>query len=511
MIRPILARKVLAMAFLAASVLAAPAVPPANAKPPGSDAPELGESRPLGPAWARGRTLYQMHVRNYTREGTIAAAAEHLPRLAELGVGVLWLMPMHPRGERTVRDEVLDGLGGATVPIREEDWKPLDSSPFNVLDHREIDPKLGTEDDFRAFVDRAHELGIKVILGWVPNHTGWDSPILREHPEWYKRGGQGQVLYHKPWKDIAMFDYDGPGGAALAEYMLQARRKFVALGVDGFREDVAAKTPLEHWRWLRARLDPDGELLWLAEAWQPWLYGPFDMTYDWDMPGTYWRVVEGDAGPDAVDAELRRQRELQPPGARRLRYLFNHDQTGTTRDFWQQRHLVRRLYGGDPPTHARKYGPALRAMALLNFTLPGGRPMIFMGEELGFLGHVSHRRVEHAVFPFDDPPDPTAADFYRSLTRLLRDHPALHSGGYDRLDWGDGAVYAYVRALDGEGVVVAANLSDEPRAVAPPDWVADLPRVLAHEAEGAMIGPWGFAVWAGSVPAQVAPAESTDE
>lgn len=433
--------------------------------PVASEAFSLPAQAPGGPAWARGAVLYQLNLHNYTPQGTIAATQKHLPRLANLGVDVVWLMPVHPRGQMRPRGEFLRANGGASpvpVPAEQRDTE-FRGNPYCPRDHTQIDPLLGDFADLKRFTNEAHALGLKVMLDWVPNHTSWDSPLLSQHPDWYLRDTEGRVKFHAPWEPIARLSY-AQRESGLWEYMLAARRKFVeAGGVDGFREDVAGKTPLEHWNWLRPRLDPDNRLLMLAEAGETELLGPLDMLYDWELPAVYWRVLDGGEPATIIDDVLRGQRAKAPVGGAYLRYLFNHDQSGATRSHYHARFLIERIYGAqDGPTvprHSEKFGVALPALHLLNATLPGGRALVFMGQEVGFYGGIPHNRVQGFKIPFDAPPSPALPDFYHDVA-ILCARPAIYGGSFRKLATArDDKVYAFEREADGERVIVAANLS----------------------------------------------------
>lgn len=420
----------------------------------------LPEDTPLGPSWAADAVLYQLNLHNYTRAGTITTAQTHLERLADLGVKVVWLMPVHPRGRGIPPPAILDEYQGAPWPL--PPLEPFDGNPFCPRDHRAIDPVLGTQADLKAFTERAHALKLRVILGWVPNHSSWDAPLLQDHPDYYLRGDRGQILYHQPWRSIARLNYHNTRD--LWYMMRDARQHFVtACGIDGFREDVAGRTPLEHWQWLRREMDPRHELLFLAEAEQTELLGALDMLYDWQIPAVYWQLIKGQRSLNLLDELLRQQAVDTPVGGRRLRYLFNHDQTGGHRRYHHARHIIEELYGAKDgpsvPAHQEKLGDALHLCALLNFTLPGGRPLIFMGEEIGFYGRIPHNRDTYDI-PWDAVPDPSLSPFYRQLTDLFRSHPAIQRGDFERLDTGaDSRVYAFARCLRENRVVVAVNFS----------------------------------------------------
>jgi 1,4-alpha-glucan branching enzyme len=172
----------LAIALLVAAVTAVPAL----ARPDYTPQPlvEIDNAE-----WTRNAVLYQLNTRQFTAEGSFAAALKQLPRLAEMGVDIIWLMPIHPIGEANRKGSL--------------------GSPYAVRDYRAVNPEFGTEADLHAFVDEAHRLGLKVILDWVANHSAYDNPLTASHPEWYTRTPEGALMSPAgtDWSDVADFDY----------------------------------------------------------------------------------------------------------------------------------------------------------------------------------------------------------------------------------------------------------------------------------------------------------------
>jgi len=152
-----------------------------------------------GPAWARDANIYEVNIRQFTPEGTFAAFEQHLPRLKKMGVDILWFMPV--------------------FPISEARRKGALGSYYAVADYTGINPNFGTMEEFKMLVHRIHDMGMRVVLDWVPNHTGWDHPWIEEHPEWYTRDGQGNITdpvnpetgESFGWTDVADLDYSQPG------------------------------------------------------------------------------------------------------------------------------------------------------------------------------------------------------------------------------------------------------------------------------------------------------------
>jgi len=124
--------------------------------------------------WVKTANIYEVNLRQYTREGTIKAFEKHLPRLKEMGVDILWLMPIYPIGEKNRKGEM--------------------GSAYSVKDYVSVNPDLGTMDDFKSLVEKIHKLGMHVIIDWVANHTAWDHPWTKTHPNWYTKDSTGNFM-----------------------------------------------------------------------------------------------------------------------------------------------------------------------------------------------------------------------------------------------------------------------------------------------------------------------------
>ncbi|MGH6611884.1 MAG: alpha-amylase family glycosyl hydrolase, partial [Burkholderiaceae bacterium] len=216
------------------------------------------------PEWTRDAVIYQLNTRQFTREGTLRAAQAELPRLAKLGVGIVWLMPIHPIGEKNRKGTL--------------------GSPYTVREYRAVNPELGTLDDLKAFVAEAHRLEMRVILDWVANHTAWDNPLVAQHPDWYVSDWKGdfQPTPWWDWSDIIDLDYAQPG---LRKYMTEAMAYWVReADIDGYRCDVAGFVPLDFWNNVRRELEAvkPGNVFLLAEWEERDLHAhAFDMSYAW--------------------------------------------------------------------------------------------------------------------------------------------------------------------------------------------------------------------------------------
>lgn len=297
------------------------------------------------PEWAHDAVIYQINTRQFTPEGTFNAARAQLPRLRELGVDILWLMPIHEIGVQNRKGTL--------------------GSPYSVRDYYSVNPEFGTMADLRAFVDEAHRLDMHVILDWVGNHTAWDNSLAREHPDWYDRDWKGD-FHPTPWwdwSDIIDLDYGQPG---LRRYMTEAMIYWVReADIDGYRADVAGYVPLDFWENARRELDAIKPVFMLAEFDQRDVHArAFDATYAWEWNNSMHNVAMGRANVGALFGYYSGNESAWPHDAYRMVYTSNHDQNA-----WEA-------------TEFERFGPAVEAAMVLQF-VGEGIPSIYNGQEAG--------------------------------------------------------------------------------------------------------------------------------
>ena len=213
------------------------------------------------PEWSYNKVIYEVNLRQYSAEGTFKAFEKDLPRLKELGVGIIWLMPINPIG-------VLKRKGTL-------------GSPYSLKDYFGINPEFGNAEDFRSLVKKTHEIGMYLIIDWVANHCAWDNKLLEEHPDWFTKNSEGKYIPPvEDWQDVVDFNYDNKD---LWEYMTEALKFWVReYDIDGFRCDVAGMMPTEFWNQARVELDAIKPVFMLAEWETSELHEKaFDMTYSW--------------------------------------------------------------------------------------------------------------------------------------------------------------------------------------------------------------------------------------
>lgn len=375
------------------------------------------------PQWSDDAVIYQINTRQFTAEGTFNAAAEHLPRLKALGVDILWLMPIHPIGEVNRKGSL--------------------GSPYSIKDYLGVNPELGTEEEFRAFVDAAHDHGFKVILDWVANHTAWDNPLVTEHPDWYETDWKGD--YHPTpwtdWADIIDLDYSNP---ELRAYKTRALKYWVeTFDIDGYRADVAGFVPLDFWETARAELNEIKPVFMLAEWQQRDLHQhAFDATYAWAWKEAAQRVAKGQSDAGDLRGYLSEQISTWPLDAFRMLYTENHDQNawdGSTGDI---------------------YGDAYHAMLTLSFVTEG-IPLIHNGQEVGNQNQLEFFERDPIDWGDYDHPDGT---LIQRLIEIKSDNKALHNGAAGgRIvpvsTTNPGQILSFAREKDGNRVLVLFNLS----------------------------------------------------
>ena len=378
------------------------------------------------PDWAKDAVIYQINTRQFTPEGTFNAASEQLPRLKQLGVDILWLMPIHPIGETNRKG-------------------PL-GSPYAVKDYFGVNPEFGTEDDFRAFVDAAHAEGFKVILDWVANHTAWDNPLVTEHPDWYETDWKGD-FHPTPWTDWAdIIDLDY-SNADLRAYKTRALKYWVEeFDIDGYRCDVAGYVPLDFWETARAELDAIKPVFMLAEWQQRDMHRhAFDATYGWAWKEAAQRIASGQSDAGDLRGFLGDQISTWPLDAYRMLYTENHDQNA-----W------------DGAT-GEIYGDAYHAMLTLSFVTEG-IPLIHNGQETGNQNRLEFFERDPIDWGDFSHPD---GDLIRTLIQTKKRNQALHNGAAGgriipvSTD-NPAQVLSFAREKNGNRVLVLFNLSDSP-------------------------------------------------
>ena len=339
----------------------------------------------MHPDWAYNAVIYEVNTRQFTPEGTFEAFAEHLPRLNDLGVDILWFMPIQTIGEK--------------------DRKGTMGSYYSIQNYREVNSEFGTLEDFKIVVEEAQNLGMKVILDWVANHTSRDAVWVNEHPDWYVRDSLGELNVMYDWTDIAQLDFTNPDmrNEMINDMLFWVRET----GIDGFRCDVAGEIPTDFWEVANDSLKAfRSDLFMLAEAEKPELNETvFNAYYAWDFHHKMNAVAQGTENVDSLRASLKKMQNNFPDHAIPMFFTSNHDENS-----WNG-------------TEFERMGDAAKTFAVLTYMMPG-MPLIYNGQEVGLDKRLEF--FEKDLIDFSQDND-GFKELYKSLNSLKKQHPALQS------------------------------------------------------------------------------------
>ncbi|MBN2486729.1 MAG: alpha-glucosidase C-terminal domain-containing protein [Bacteroidales bacterium] len=379
--------------------------------------------------WTYNKGIYEVNIRQYTPEGTFKAFAGHLPRLKEMGVGILWLMPINPIGL--------------------ENRKGSHGSYYSVQDYARVNPEFGSKDDFKSMVENAHKNGMYVLVDWVANHTSWDNTLTTSNPEFYLRKDDGSFQPppgHEDWTDVIQLDYSNPD---VQDYMVAMLKKWVVeTGIDGYRFDYVDGVPVEFWkraiRELKG-LKPDIFLLAEGDGVKYHQMG-FDMDYCWALHG--WdsgimrQIYEGKKDVFDLDAFLSTEKTNYMPEKYRMYFTSNHDENS-----WHG-------------TEFEQLGQSAEVFAALTHTLYG-MPLVYSGQEAGM-----DKRLEFFTKDQINWNNLVYEKLYSKLNHLRDTCQALWNGAAGAIPMRigtslDESVFAFVRSKNNSMVIVMLNLEAE--------------------------------------------------
>lgn len=410
------------------------------------------------PFWSKNISIYEVNLRQYTKEGTLKAFAPNLPKLKKMNVGILWFMPVNPIGELNRKGTL--------------------GSYYSVKDYTALNPEFGTLADFKAIVKQAHKLGMYVIIDWVANHTSWDNVWMKPHPEFYTKDKNGKFVSPFDWTDVADLNYENK---ELWNAMRDAMKFWLdECNIDGFRCDVAAMVPLEFWTWVRPQLESKKKIFMLAEATEPELHEAFDMTYGWQLKDLFVGVGKKEKTAADFYNHFEKEKAEYPKDAYRMTFTSNHDEN---------------TWNG---TDKERFGDAGKMFAVLTNVVPG-MPLVYSGQEAGL--------DKRLLFFERDPIDWKQSEMrglYTRLFKLKKNNKALWNGisggALKKITSNNESVFSFVREKDGKKIFALFNISDLPVEVKIEDELAvgtykdfsNSKKCTVNKVYSAKLDAWGY-------------------
>ena len=299
----------------------------------------------MNSAYYKNITIYEVNLRQYTCKGDIQSFITHLYRLKEMGIEVIWLMPIHPIG-------IINRKGSL-------------GSPYTCSDFYKINPDFGTAEDFKFLVETVHNLGMRIIIDWVANHTSWDHVWTESNPEYYIKDESGNFISPYDWTDVIQLNHHHE---SMHNAMIDAMKYWISeYDIDGFRADIAHLSPLDFWKRCRNEIEiikPD--LIWLGETEDSNYYQAFDLIYAWDWMHQTKNFIDKNISKNDFDIFLQSMQSSP-----RLYFTSNHDENS-----WNG-------------TEFEKYGIYAKALSVFTFIFPNSVPLIYSGQEIPNLNRLS--------------------------------------------------------------------------------------------------------------------------
>jgi glycosidase len=354
--------------------------------------------------WLNQATIYEVNLRQYTSDGTINSFKKKLPKLKELGVDILWFMPIQPIGIKN-RKAVGDSF---VEDFPNPDYIKYWGSPYSISDYKQVNPRYGTLSEFKELTKLCHELDIKVVLDWVANHTAWDNPWIIDHPEWYTHDSSGKITdpigedgKSWGWTDVADLNYDND---KMRKAMTDAMSFWIKeCDIDGFRCDVAMEVPVDFWNEASKQLNQIKPIFMLAEseAHKPRMFdSAFDAYYGWEMHHVFNKLYAGELSASEIIRVINEKDSICGDHVFPMNFITNHDENS-----WNG-------------TINERLGESWEAMAVLSYSLRG-MPLIYSGQEVGLDHRLSF--FEKDSIDWNKANGEDYFNFYKGLNKLKQE------------------------------------------------------------------------------------------
>lgn len=401
--------------------------------------------------------MYEIFVRNFSKQGNLKGVTSRLIELRAMGINTLWLMPIQPTG-------IIKRKGAY-------------GSPYAIKNYTEVHPDYGTKADFKQLVDSCHALGMSIIIDHVANHTSWDNPWVKAHPDWFTKDAKGNIIPSVPdWTDIADLNYSNK---EMRAEMIKSLKYWVKeFDIDGYRCDVAEMVPNDFWKDAIDSLRKIKNVLMLAEGADPLLYDAgFNITYGWDYYHNLKKVFKGEEPISLLNDAIIAEKKKFPSNARQLRFITNHDENS-----WDNTPNV--LFGGIEGTKA--------AFVLMACT--PGVPFVYNGQEVAYPTRIN--LFEKYVIDYSA--NPVLNIFYSSILNLYDFSDALRNGTYEYLDLKTEDVYGFIRKYNDETYLILVNVRNKEVSFTRPDIIKAFSQLMLGEKISnnatQILAPYGYQI-----------------
>ena len=409
--------------------------------------------------------IYEVNIRQYSESGTFNDFTKDIPKLKDLGVKVLWLMPIHPIS-KTKRKGTL-------------------GSYYSITNYKEVNPEFGNKDDFNNLIKTAHENNMYVILDWVANHTGWDHQWIENNPNYYTKNSKGEITdpinpeTGEPWgwEDVADLNFDN---LEMQNEMIEAMEYWIRKhNIDGYRADAAHGCPVSFWKEVIIRKKKKKNVFMLAESdgYHPGgfeLVELFDMSYSWAGHHILNEIGKNKNNVKDLINNIRTNNESYSKGHILMNFTSNHDENS-----WNS-------------TVFERFGEGVKTFSALTYFLPG-MPLIYNGQEYGL-----NKRLEFFEKDFIPKPNNEYFDFYKTLAKIKTENKVLHienSVNFEIIETNNSNVILLKRENNGELMYFLANLSDKSQEIIlnlNGDYTSLINNTSIHLNKNYNLNPWEF-------------------
>ena len=379
--------------------------------------------------------IYEANIRQYSESGKFEDFTKDIYKLKDLGVKIIWLMPIHP--------------------ISKTNRKGTLGSYYSISDYKAVNPEFGNKNDLDELIKEAHKHGMLVILDWVANHTGWDHKWIENKPDYYTKNENGEITdpinpstgKSWGWTDVADLNFDN---MEMQNEMIEAMEYWVKEHeIDGYRLDAAHSCPASFWKKSIERLKKIKNVLMLAES-DGYHTGGFelielfDMSYNWSGHHVLNRIYKKENNSE--DLKLNINRNLNDYSSKHvlMNFTSNHDENtwaGTVFD---------------------RYGDGAKTFAALTYFLPG-IPLIYNGQEYGL-----NKRLEFFEKDFIAKKQSDFYEFYSNLNSLKKENNLLDIDSeikFEIIETNNKNLICYKRTKNNDSMYFVANLSEESQEI----------------------------------------------